>query len=287
MREIEWKQQYNIGVEIVDRAHRRLFSIVRKIMELLDEDDSAKIRRTCVEGIKFFKSYAVQHFAEEEAYMASVSYGGLAHHQRVHTALRERTLPELESELQASDYAPQSVEHFLGVCIGWLTGHIMIEDQAITSAPEEAVSAEGEVAVLTEAVARFAREVFELDVSPDGSGLKISGGICYEFRFKSNAGRDVKTAILIEESLVLATAGRMLGIVFESSDEIVHSAAAELSEMLMYRVLGALDSEHSYERTERCLRPAARFYEMCAEPGERLVQPMDTPLGRLSFMYLP
>ena len=37
MRQIEWQDRFNIGVDIVDQAHQRLFAIVQKIMDLYIE----------------------------------------------------------------------------------------------------------------------------------------------------------------------------------------------------------------------------------------------------------
>ena len=66
-KEIEWNERFNIGVEEVDKAHRRLFSVVRKLMEL--SEDEKRGRWVCEEAIKYFKSYTVKHFAQEEEYM--------------------------------------------------------------------------------------------------------------------------------------------------------------------------------------------------------------------------
>ena len=70
MRQIQWQDRFNIGVEIVDKAHRRLFTIVEKMMDLYVEKHENRF--ACVEGIKYFKAYALQHFAEEEAYMRQI-----------------------------------------------------------------------------------------------------------------------------------------------------------------------------------------------------------------------
>ena len=63
--------------------------------------------------------------------MLSIGYDGYEQHRAVHENLKNQILPVLEAELEASEYSEKSVEHFLGVCIDWLTTHIMIEDQAI------------------------------------------------------------------------------------------------------------------------------------------------------------
>ena len=42
MRQIEWQDRFNIGVDIVDQAHQRLFAIVQKIMDLYIEKHEDK-----------------------------------------------------------------------------------------------------------------------------------------------------------------------------------------------------------------------------------------------------
>ena len=116
--QFEWQEEYRIGVDIIDREHQRLFRIINKLFAFKEEEKDTQW--TCQEGIKYFKGHAMKHFADEEAYMASINYEGLEEHQRIHRNFRENTLPALEQELEQTDYAPDAVEHFLGVCAGWL-----------------------------------------------------------------------------------------------------------------------------------------------------------------------
>ena len=124
--QLVWKDEYNIGVDIIDREHKRLFKIINKLFRFTDEKN--KSQWACQEGIKFFKDHAVNHFTEEEEYMASIHYERLGIHMHIHSEFRERTLPALEEELERTDYCADSVEHFLGVCAGWLVGHTLMED---------------------------------------------------------------------------------------------------------------------------------------------------------------
>lgn len=73
-KEVEWNEMFNIGVDSVDKAHRKLFSIVRRLIHLSQNENNGQW--ACAEGIKYFKNYAIQHFTEEEAYMQSIDYGG-------------------------------------------------------------------------------------------------------------------------------------------------------------------------------------------------------------------
>ena len=165
MQQIQWQDRFCIGVDIVDQAHRRLFTIVQKIMDLYVERHEDKF--ACVEGIKYFKAYALKHFAEEEAYMREIGYAGYAHHKRLHDRMRRETLPALERELYDTDFSTAAVQHFIGVCTGWLTGHITIEDRAITgSAASEfpVIALDDELSVIQTVILRPLQELFGAEV---------------------------------------------------------------------------------------------------------------------------
>ena len=110
--QLVWRDEYNIGVDILDKEHQRLFKIINKLFAFSDEEK--KSRWACQEGIKYFKDHAMKHFAEEEKYMRSVHYEGLEMHRHLHQSFRKNTLPALEAELERSDYSADSVDHFLG-----------------------------------------------------------------------------------------------------------------------------------------------------------------------------
>ena len=129
-----WQERYNLGVEIIDREHRKLFSIMNKLAAYDENDEKSKWAYQ--EGIKFFKGHAMKHFAEEEVYMASIGYEGYDMHRRLHDTFRKKTLPEIEKELAMTDYSAEAVRHFLGVCAGWLIGHTLTEDRAIVGNAE-------------------------------------------------------------------------------------------------------------------------------------------------------
>ena len=73
-----WKDEYNIGVEMIDKEHQRLFKIINKLFAFREEEKDSQW--TCQEGIKYFRSHAMKHFMDEEAYMLSIGYEGLEQH---------------------------------------------------------------------------------------------------------------------------------------------------------------------------------------------------------------
>ena len=202
MQQIQWQDRFKIGVDSIDQAHHRLFAIVQKIMELYVERHESKF--ACVEGIKFFQAYALKHFAEEEAYMREIGYPGYQAHKRIHDKMRRETLPSLQRELYDTDFSTQAVQHFIGVCTGWLTGHIMVEDRAITGrAVREAnmPRPDDEASVIQALFLQPLQEMFGVPVRFMGelsAGDEIQDAQYYELVYHSQQGPKLRFVLVIE-----------------------------------------------------------------------------------------
>lgn len=239
-KEVKWDERFNIGVDNIDKAHQKLFSIVRKLIYLNQEEK--KGQWACAEGIKFFKYYADKHFAEEEAYMISIHYPGYELHKHLHDDLRNKTLPALERDLVMSDYSPESIRHFLGICLGWLSGHILIEDRAITgtiSAKWKKERSASDVQTLEAAVADTIETIFKRQtniVSEHYSGEDF--GTCLIFRqtYHRREKKQLQVFFILEECLILQTVGAMLGMHLNKVDKMVSDAGKELSQQVIQRI---------------------------------------------------
>lgn len=214
---IEWRDEFCIGVPIVDKAHKGLFSIVHKILAFTRDTDDAKRQRGCEEGLKYFKNYVVEHFDQEEEYMRSVKYPYYIAHKRRHDLMKSETLPELEKDLIKNEYSPEAIERFADMCVGWLTSHIMIEDQAIKSNRkvswhfERDTNVKGVHLLFDDSMrGMFKTSVELLDGEYSGGGLE--NPICMQFVFANTAGRRVKAVFGFEESTVAEIIGRSLSI---------------------------------------------------------------------------
>ena len=45
--ELSWKSEYDIGDELIDSSHRRLFAVLRRVLMILQDGDSARNRNIC------------------------------------------------------------------------------------------------------------------------------------------------------------------------------------------------------------------------------------------------
>lgn len=260
--EIKWNDRFNIGVSSIDKAHQQLFSIVRKMVEL--KDDEKDRQWICTEGIKYFKSYAMKHFADEEVYMKSINYEGYEAHKRLHDGLREKTLPALEKDMIESDYSPESVQHFLGICIGWLTGHIMLEDHAITGRVKNKWIHEPaeDTAILEELFSKVMYEVFGMRlqvVSEHYAGEDFGRKVCYRITYRDMGNKRVQIFFILEERLVLHTVGQLMNVEFKKMDQVVDDAARTIAEHYMrqvamyYKSTGVYTAEKTNALTEEQL----------------------------------
>lgn len=236
-KEAEWNKQFKIGVDSIDNSHRRLFSIVRKLIHLSKDENNGKW--ACIEGIKYFKNYTIEHFTDEEAYMQSINYGGYEIHKRLHDDMRYKTLPALEKDLTESNYSQESIQHFLGICLGWLATHILIEDRAITGKISNRWKTDhvgADMDTLKKALTITLWEILRLQteiVSEHYNGENFGSSMIIRLIYSSTSEKKVQIFMVLEESLILRTVSAMLDIPLTKIDKFVMDAGKELSLQIM------------------------------------------------------
>lgn len=239
MQQIQWRDQFNIGVEMIDQAHHRLFSIVQKMMDLYVEKRENKF--ACVEGLKYFKAYALKHFAEEEAYMREIGYTGYSVHKKIHDKMRYETLPELERLLYESDFSTEMVQRFIGVCTGWLTGHIIMEDRAITGGGINELTPmrlDDELSAIQAIIISPLQEVLGHEVQFVGKFSTkdaIWNEEYYELTYCAQREGQLRIILVIGQQTLLRAAGLIFGIDFYEKNEIVCFAIQEIAQNLIQR----------------------------------------------------
>ena len=232
-KEAEWNKRFNIGVDSIDTAHRKLFSIVQKLIRLSKDENNGPW--ACAEGIKYFKNYAIEHFTDEEKYMLSIGYNGYEIHKRLHDDMRYKTLPALEKDLTKSIYSQESIHHFLGICLGWLTTHILIEDRAITGKISNRWKTDhtgADMDALERALISTLHEIFRLQteiVSEHYSGEDFGNSLIIRLTYSSAVKKNVQIFMVLEESLMLSVVSAMLDMPLTKMDKLVMNAGRELS----------------------------------------------------------
>lgn len=235
-----WQERFNIGVESIDREHRKLFAIMNKLSAYDDNDE--KSRWAYQEGIKYFKEHAMKHFAEEELYMASIGYEGYDVHRRIHDTFRKKTLPEIEKELAESYYSMESVKHFLGVCAGWLIGHTLTEDRAIVGKAESKwgnLLPEEKQIAMKNTVAELLYEMFQIEakvISESYNGEKFGKGIYYRLVYGTDRGDRWEFFLVFEDRIIVNTIGKLIGAETDGVDVMMMNATRYAAKQFVERI---------------------------------------------------
>lgn len=288
--QLVWKDRYNIGVEVIDKEHKKLFKIINKLFNF--GEDEEKSQWVCQEGIKYFKDHAVKHFADEEEYMKSIQYSGLEMHKRIHDDFREKTIPALEKELEQTDYSPDAVSHFLGVCTGWLLGHTLTDDRAITG---EATSKwdnllpEEEHAVIREAILQLVYNMFQLDskvVSESYSGEKFGKGVYYRLIYSNKEGKKWETILVFEEKLLINTVGKMMGIKTDKVNMVLVNAVRYTARQFVNCIMENFSSADDYEIKAENLLTYEQFQKVFERENPQFSLLFDTGKGYFAYCII-
>ena len=206
MEKIVWDKKFNIGVEIVDKAHSKLFRIMSKLQEI--SNDPENYQHTYKEGVKYLESYTMTHFLEEESYMCSIRYKGYAQHKRIHDNFRDKTLVSLKRDMELSNYSSLAVQRFISTMNTWLTEHIMREDQAIVGKgpARKGYDFSSQVPVITRAVNRTLQDICQVEAtltSSEYKGQNIGNGFYFYQYYDMDGGIRLQILLGMEEALLL------------------------------------------------------------------------------------
>ena len=122
-------EEYHTGIEIVDVEHAELFRIIKSANDLIMEELLHDKYDEIMSVIDQLRDYTIQHFTDEEEYMASVEYEDLDVQKKAHEMfvdkLNDINLDDLDAHQQ--QYLVELVE-FLRM---WLVNHILKMDKKI------------------------------------------------------------------------------------------------------------------------------------------------------------
>ena len=290
--QLVWSDNYNIGVDIIDKEHQRLFRIINKLLAFGEEEK--KGQWACLEGIKYFKEHALKHFEDEEKYMESIAYRELETHRYIHREFRDHTLPVLEQELKITNYSPAAMNHFLGVCIGWLIGHTLIEDLAIvgqTMNRWENRLSDKENTAIAKTIIQLLYNMFHLEsqvISETYGGEKFGKGIYYRVVYSMGEAEEEKWEIFMafEEQLLVNTVGKIMGIKSNKLDTMLLNATRYTAQQFVRRVMKYFPSTELCEIEEENLLNYEKFKETFEKEKTQVSLLFNTGEGYFSYSII-
>lgn len=222
-----WKDSYRLGVEQIDQQHRELFDMTEELVNAVEEGATAADYE---KAVGFLQDYVIEHFRDEEAYLASLHARDLAAHQAEHQAFTE-TVENYGRRLKENGFDEKTMKDLAGTVTAWLIYHVVDTDQkSVTGAVQE----EGRFRQCVELFAHSALEVLEAmaGVSPEvpiqeSQSYVPQGDIFVRIGL---VGQVSGAAIFgFSEELALRLVEAMTMMTLDQVDELVESALCEVT----------------------------------------------------------
>ena len=124
-----FSEQYLTGIDLVDEEHKELFHIIGEVYRVNTEEYLHDKYDEIVHLLEELKEYTKFHFADEEKYMQSIQYEGLAAQKRAHDAFVAR-LEEMNFE-HIDEHQQETLEEIMEFLTEWLVNHILHSDKKI------------------------------------------------------------------------------------------------------------------------------------------------------------
>ncbi|QAT39516.1 bacteriohemerythrin [Clostridium sp. JN-9] len=126
---IAWKDDFLVGIDEIDKQHKKLFSIANEAYELLNNDFYVDKYDKIISIIEELKDYTVFHFTFEEEYMMKIKYKKFfpqkIQHESFIKKINEINLNDIDSNQD------KALLELLDFIINWISNHILIMDKQI------------------------------------------------------------------------------------------------------------------------------------------------------------
>ncbi len=119
---MNWDSSLDIGVSSMNEEHKRILDAMNRVYDAAQAGKTGDEINLLVERLG---AICVRHFADEEAFMASIGFPGLYNHKFIHVDLLERFATHADAIKAAGGRTNDAFFHFL---THWLSVHIKAID---------------------------------------------------------------------------------------------------------------------------------------------------------------
>jgi len=127
-----WKNEYDLGVEIIDTQHKELFFRVDSFLKSVNDRKPLEEKMEEIqETFRFMEEFVYIHFRDEELLQKKIEYPNYENHREVHEAFKADIL-NFKKEFENDKYNEALIRKFGSNLLSWLIDHFVGEDQKIS-----------------------------------------------------------------------------------------------------------------------------------------------------------
>ena len=136
MNNLQWSEEYAVGIESIDREHRVLFDLYNELRGSILRGES---RSMTAAKLEMLGEFTEKHFGDEEQLMAESGYPRLEEHRALHQQL-SRQVQEMQERFR--DTGNILTVDALGFIYESLNEHTLRDDRAYFTWAQQLVDAE-------------------------------------------------------------------------------------------------------------------------------------------------
>lgn len=122
MKDLEWKDEYSLGLPAIDLQHRRIFDCILRIAHDATNDDRLRAETEILKLLGLLQ----QHFALEESMMRKLHYPDLDQHIEEHRQFHSDVHHLAQTSLLRKGGVPREA---MKIAHDWLTEHLSVSDR--------------------------------------------------------------------------------------------------------------------------------------------------------------
>ncbi len=115
---VTWKNEYSVGIDSIDRQHRKLVNLINQLQTAVDYSTGEEFER---EALKELVDYTKTHFHYEEDLLQKNNYPDFASHKEQHNNMIKHVEEVLAEYEKNRDTAMRNAVNYLK---DWLITHI-------------------------------------------------------------------------------------------------------------------------------------------------------------------
>ncbi len=120
---VDWKQEYNLDIGIIDKQHQMLVTMINELHAAMT---GGRDRAALEKIIGRLSVYAAMHFAREEHYFHISGYVEASDHEKQHSDF-EATIGKFENDFKEG--RQDLTIEIINFLVDWLIGHINGSDR--------------------------------------------------------------------------------------------------------------------------------------------------------------
>ncbi len=115
---VEWKNEYSVGIDSIDRQHKKLLNLINQLQTAVDYSTGEEFER---DALNELVNYTKTHFSYEEDLLKKNNYPDFEAHKKQHENMVKHVEEVLAEYEKDRDTAMSNAANYLK---GWLVNHI-------------------------------------------------------------------------------------------------------------------------------------------------------------------